>query len=266
MNKLSKLTDSDLRGLVVALRSGRLGSPYSDAAVGRILSSHLAGNAAAELQGLANQDFQATQIATLLESLLIDRKNRPTPEDVIDLVVSGPESAAAANRDTAVVVRDLFASAQESVLVAGYAVYQGQHVFRALADRMEQVPLLRVQLFLDIQRPLGDTTIENLLVEQFLNRFRTQQWPDGKRLPDIYYDPRSLSTEGVTRSCLHAKCVVVDRHVVFISSANFTEAAQDRNIEVGLLVRSSNIARQLSEHFMTLADTKLLQAAKWRTM
>jgi phosphatidylserine/phosphatidylglycerophosphate/cardiolipin synthase-like enzyme len=43
--------------------------------------------------------------------------------------------------------------------------------------------------------------------------------------------------------------VVVDGRQVFVSSANFTEAAQRRNIEVGVMVQSEAIARQLTAFF-----------------
>ena len=57
---------------------------------------------------------------------------------------------------------------------------------------------------------------------------------------------------------MHAKCIVVDRQELFISSANFTEAAQNRNIKVGLLVRSASLADNLVRHFDTLVAEKLL--------
>lgn len=58
--------------------------------------------------------------------------------------------------------------------------------------------------------------------------------------------------DGPKRASLHAQCVVIDGRSPS-SQANFTEAAQVRNIEVGVLVRSAPFARQL-EHFATLAD------------
>jgi phosphatidylserine/phosphatidylglycerophosphate/cardiolipin synthase-like enzyme len=66
--------------------------------------------------------------------------------------------------------------------------------------------------------------------------------------------------EAAKRSCLHAKCVVVDRRVAFVTSANFTEAAQTRNIEVGALIRCERFAARLAVHFETLADAGLLKA------
>jgi phosphatidylserine/phosphatidylglycerophosphate/cardiolipin synthase-like enzyme len=69
--------------------------------------------------------------------------------------------------------------------------------------------------------------------------------------------------ESEQRACLHAKCVIVDAHHVFVSSANFTEAAQQRNIEVGLLVRSLRLAKQLTDHFDTLVGSGALVRISW---
>jgi phosphatidylserine/phosphatidylglycerophosphate/cardiolipin synthase-like enzyme len=60
------------------------------------------------------------------------------------------------------------------------------------------------------------------------------------------------------RACLHAKCIVVDGESVFVSSANFTEAAQERNIEVGVLLRSRLLADRLVLHFDTLLAQSML--------
>ena len=40
------------------------------------------------------------------------------------------------NRDSPVVVQELFRNAERSVLVAGYELYQAEAVFRTLANRM----------------------------------------------------------------------------------------------------------------------------------
>jgi phosphatidylserine/phosphatidylglycerophosphate/cardiolipin synthase-like enzyme len=152
----------------------------------------------------------------------------------------------------------MFQSARESVLVAGYAVYQGQVVFKALAERMDQNPQLDVQMYLDIQRPPHDRSSPSELVRRFAERFVRHEWP-GQHLPRLFYDPRSLETDSARRASLHAKCIVVDQEVAFVSSANFTEAAQTKNIEVGAHVRSPAFARRLTEHFEILAATNGLR-------
>lgn len=53
-------------------------------------------------------------------------------------------------------------------------------------------------------------------------------------------------------TALTAKCIVVDGREVFISSTNFTEAAQYRNIEVGVILLSPTLARQAIEFFTAM--------------
>jgi phosphatidylserine/phosphatidylglycerophosphate/cardiolipin synthase-like enzyme len=212
----------------------------------------VAADVTASLDELASLGFDEHQIATTLELLLLDRSDGRKNEPQIDLVTSGPESPGISNRDTAVVVRELFSHAKKSVLVVGYAVYQGANVFEALAQRMEQVPDLDVKLFLNVARPDNDATKAEIIVSQYAQRFRNSQWPKGCRLPEVYYDPRSVAED--KRSSLHAKCVVVDAEQVFVSSANFTKAGQERNIEVGLKIESPWLAQRLIRHFELLHE------------
>jgi phosphatidylserine/phosphatidylglycerophosphate/cardiolipin synthase-like enzyme len=186
--------------------------------------------------------------------LLRDRSDGRKSEPPIDLVTSGPEAPGIANRDTAVVVRELFAHAKKSVLIFGYAVYQGASVFEALAHRMDEVSGLDVTLFLDIARPDKNTTPSEILVSRYAQRFRESQWPKDCRLPVVFYDPRSVDDEKAVRSSLHAKCVVVDTEQVFVSSANFTRAGQERNIEIGLKIQSIWLTQRIHHHFQLLCE------------
>jgi phosphatidylserine/phosphatidylglycerophosphate/cardiolipin synthase-like enzyme len=255
---LCLLTSEDMSQLAGALRSGRLVPPFSPLILRRYVPESMAGRIADELQQRLEAGMEAPHLADCLEILRQDRRQRPVMEDLIDLVWTGPEAPGIVNRDTSVVVREMFRNAKESVLVAGYAVYQGHIVFKELADRMDQDPDLKVQMYLDIQRPHRDQSSQSELVRIFADRFARQEWP-GRRLPTLYYDPRSLDLDYTRRASLHAKCVVVDKSQAFVSSANFTEAAQTKNIEVGAYLRSPAFAGRLAEHFETLAALHILQ-------
>jgi phosphatidylserine/phosphatidylglycerophosphate/cardiolipin synthase-like enzyme len=178
-----------------------------------------------------------------------------------ELVWTGPETPGAGSRDTSVVVEELLRSAERSVLVATYAVYKGAEVFAALAERMEALPDLSVRLFLNIARPAGcpANVSEAQVVRAFAERFVGLDWPAGVRLPELFYDPRSLSAEPGPKACLHAKCIVVDGSRAFVTSANFTEAAQERNIETGLLVDDPHLARALRDQFESLVTAGQLR-------
>ena len=57
---------------------------------------------------------------------------------------------------------------------------------------------------------------------------------------------------------LHAKAVVADGESVFVTSANLTDAAFDRNIELGILLRDRTMAASVSSHFQGLIDAEVL--------
>ena len=108
-------------------------------------------------------------------------------------------------------------------------------------------------------RKHGDDTPAEELLARFRNDFRDHIWP-GKRLPAVFHDPRSLSTDWGPKACLHAKCIVADGTRAFVSSANFTEAAQQRNIEAGVLLEDAGLASALEEQFEGLVRRGLLMA------
>jgi len=118
---------------------------------------------------------------------------------------------------------------------------------------MDAEPGLHVRLFVNVHRKYRDETTEAILLREFSDTFRHDIWP-GARLPVVFYDPRSLATEGTVRACLHAKCVVIDEDRALITSANFTEAAHERNIEAGTVITDTILARALKAQFDTLVD------------
>jgi phosphatidylserine/phosphatidylglycerophosphate/cardiolipin synthase-like enzyme len=75
----------------------------------------------------------------------------------------------------------------------------------------------------------------------------------------VFYDPRALEPDR-PGGVLHAKAVVADEEAVFVTSANLTEAAFDRNVEIGLLVRDRALAGSIVAHFRGLIDRGLLSA------
>jgi phosphatidylserine/phosphatidylglycerophosphate/cardiolipin synthase-like enzyme len=261
MNGLLSLSVSDLAALKEALRTGRLPAPFLPTLIERIIPRAVAAEVSNALQGMAALGTNRDGLVAALELLAAARAQRPLIDEVIELVTTGPEVGSVANRDTQVVVQELFRNAERSVLVAGYELYQAEPVFRALAERMLCEPAPTVQMFLNIKRPLGDTTKDSDLVAAFAHRFRRQHWPADGLLPEIYFDPRSLATNAKRKAVLHAKCIVVDGRTAFVSSANFTEAAQERNIEVGVLVRSQIVAERLVGFFAALVSSGAVRRA-----
>lgn len=249
---LRSLTPEALEALAGALEGNRLAPPYEPLALRSLIAGAHRATLGEALTGLDGTGFGPHQIAVLARALAGEkREHRAAP--TLELVWSGPEVAGSASRDTSVVAEELFRTAREQILIAGFAVYQGRRVFAALAERMDREPELRVRMFLNVGRPYGDTSPDEQLVDAFRRRFEREEWP-GKRRPEVFYDPRSLEGGRGPRMALHAKCIIADEDAALITSANFTEAAQERNIEAGLLFRDAPVVRALKRQFESLLD------------
>jgi phosphatidylserine/phosphatidylglycerophosphate/cardiolipin synthase-like enzyme len=122
---------------------------------------------------------------------------------------------------------------------------------------MKEAPTLRVTFHLDIPRKLTDTSLASEIVRRFAHDFVAKHWP-GDKLPDLYYDARALAEDSQQRASLHAKCVIVDRRIALITSANFTEAAQRKNIEAGVLIRYEPFVMRLHGYFEGLRNARQL--------
>jgi hypothetical protein len=141
---------------------------------------------------LWEQGMNTANFVYLLRSILAERESQQTQRDAIDLVWTGDEILGASGRDTRVVGQELFRTAQRSVLISTYAIDRGENaanLFGGLAAKMDKDFQLQVRLFLNIKREFKDTTPVAILVKEYARRFRAEIWP-GKRLPEIFYDPR----------------------------------------------------------------------------
>ena len=155
------------------------------------------------------------------------------------------------------VVDTLFARAERYVLVSTYVISDGQAVFARLAQRVRERPGLEVEMYLNI-RPDMDAVDEAECVANFAASFARDHWPADVAPPALYYDPESLRL-GPKRTTLHAKCVVVDGRWALVTSANFTEAAQERNIEAGVVLDHPRLAETLVARFRGLRDSRRLK-------
>ena len=252
MDVLHRLSAQTLRALAVSLREGPMSLSISALAVRQLVGPESSAVFAC-LRRLANDGMALRHIALLLEAIAAGAESSPDPALLFELVLSGPDLTGVPTQDTAAVFQMLVQEARQEVLLVGYAVYGGDQIFGPLAARMESEPNLKVTFCLDIPRRAGDASADQEIVQQYAREFRQKHWP-WPELPELYYDPRALVPGGEGRASLHAKCVVVDQKTALITSANFTEAAQKRNIEVGLLTRYSPIAERIARYFRGLIE------------
>lgn len=249
---LDRATAADLSALASCLRDERITFPLRASAV------QLAGfgeGAIALLEGM--QSTNPHVVAWMLERLADERRRADDRyASMVRLVWSGASEKTQSMRDTREVLEDLFSKAERHVLISTFVIYNGKGVFAPLARRMAERPGLEVELYVNLP---GQTANEKADVAAYREAFIRENWPEKSRTPVLYYDPETHKGNA-TRTSLHAKCVVVDGRWAFITSANFTEAAQERNIEAGVLLDHPKLAETLVGRFRALRETGRLRA------
>lgn len=252
------LSRAGLEALASALAAGRLSGPFTSSSVARHLPGVDLADALAELNRLHDAGLPTAHVGEVLRAVAAERRLREATADRVELVWTGPETPGSQSRETAVVARELFARANRSVLVSSFAVFLGKEVFEPLAKRMEEVPGLRVLLFLNVPFPGGSDFDFDAAARDYYREFLKKNWPSAVA-PELYYDPRSVAPKADERAVIHAKCVVVDGHAALVTSANFTEAAHARNIEAGVVVHDAGFAEALERQFTSLVASGALR-------
>ena len=230
-----------------AIASGTLRAPIDRAALAGFGVRHQLDAIEGALGG-----HKSAACVAVLDVALAEREDRkPIPQ----LVWTGPEAQTGTARDTSVVLRELFEAARESVVLGGYSFKYGKQVLAPLFASMRDhgvdarffVHVPQIEHGVDADCHLGT----------HLGEFLADSWPYGEPRPRLYYDKRAL-LPGPPYSSLHAKCVVIDGVKAFVSSANFTDRAQERNIEVGVLVEDPSFASFLAGQWLGLIDAGLV--------
>lgn len=241
---LSRVPDSTLEHLRGAIASDRLRMPITQASLldQGIQHQHDA------LEG-ALSGHSALACLSVLDAVLAERRagKRPPPE----LVWSGPERTNSTARDTAVVLRALFERAQKQVILAGYDFTRGSSLLEPLWVAMRDRGV-DARFFVHIEQTPQELTDEPAYANEKIRELMAEMWPFGEPRPQVYYDARACQPRPWFN--MHAKCVVVDGAVAFITSANFTRRAHEQNIECGVLLEDVDFARHLSRQWLGLID------------
>jgi cardiolipin synthase A/B len=160
----------------------------------------------------------------------------------IDVVWTGPETAAGAGRLTSAVIIDLINQARRELLLVTYASNSEPAIEAALAaagGRGVEITLLA--------ESHDDNPHYSSIGTPFpgLDAIRLR-WPS------------SLRPHG---AALHAKIIVVDDDIALVGSANFTGRAMASNLECGILLRGGPYPKAIRDHVGNLWSRGYLRNA-----
>jgi phosphatidylserine/phosphatidylglycerophosphate/cardiolipin synthase-like enzyme len=160
----------------------------------------------------------------------------------VELVWSGPSTGVVPVRQTEEVLCEVIEGAHVRLFIVSYVAYKLDRVIRCLDAASNRD--VEINVLLESSTESGGK----------LSFDSTK--PLVRRLPKVvFYVWKQV--EGAPSNelgAVHAKCAVADSKVAFVTSANLTSAAMDRNMEVGILMKDGHVPEQLNQHFEALID------------
>lgn len=167
-----------------------------------------------------------------------------------ELAWTGPSSLKSTFRRTDRAWVETIEEAQESLWIASFSVGNIDAMEEAVINALRRNVVVKF-LFETSQDSGG--YLRNEGYECFSSEVKTAahfyRWPIERRERD------DRGTVGI----MHAKCVVADHSVLFISSANLSGAALERNLEVGIILRGGPIPPWLASRFDELVSSGVIQ-------
>lgn len=163
----------------------------------------------------------------------------------VELVLTGPETAIINTRKTEQVLLDLISRAEDELFLVSF-VAKG---WNALKDAIDAAVArgVTISILMETSKEHGGTLDEDPLAI-FEN--------DKKQTVNLYrWMNKDISFSG---GKIHAKIAVADKKCAFVTSANFTGHAMEKNFEAGVLITGGSIPKDLHEHLSSLAGEGIL--------
>ena len=165
----------------------------------------------------------------------------------VELVWTGPATGMVPIRHTTQVLTGLIDEARDRLFLVSFVAYHVSIVVDALQRAVERD--VQVQVLLEQSKEHGGhVSVDSIaMLRRSLPRATIYQWNKATR-------------DASPCASVHAKCAVADGIIAFVTSANLSDAAMERNMELGVLLRGGQVPGLLDRHLAALVTTKQLFA------
>jgi len=229
----NKLVDDSNASPVMALKN-TVGSSFSPELIERF--SQALGASRDTTNKEISSMFQASSATT---SLL---KNSSS----VELVWTGPSNGIVPIRHTAQILKGLIDESKQRLFLVSFVAYNIASILDAIQHAIERG--VDVSILLEQSKGHGGSLDLDsiLIIRKKLSSIRIYEWDKTK-------------SEACLSGRVHAKCAVADGRLAFITSANLTDAALERNMELGVYFKDGDIPTLLQDHLESLAVTRQIQ-------
>jgi cardiolipin synthase len=163
----------------------------------------------------------------------------------VELVWTGPTTRFVPTRKTEQVLLDLIASATRDFFLVSFVAYDVPSVVTALNEAASRG--VRLRILLEASTSHGGT-LNYDPAATMRTRVPSAELFTWKDKPEPFVDGK-----------VHAKVGVVDGARAFITSANLTSHALEKNMEAGVLINGGLVPKTLSDHLDALIDVGIIR-------
>jgi len=167
-------------------------------------------------------------------------------EETVEMVWTGPRTEMVASRHTEQVFLEVIAAEKRKIFIVSYVAFAIDSIIEGLNEAIDKN--VEVEILFESSSDHGGK-ISTDSIEIF-----------HKKLPSakIYAWDEDSKKKSACSGSVHAKCVVADANVAFITSANLTGAALEWNMELGVLVHGGTLPETLYKHLKALITTEVI--------
>lgn len=161
-----------------------------------------------------------------------------------ELVWTGPTTPFVSARRTEQALLQVINSARQTLFVTSFVAYDVSIIVKALNDANARG--VDISMLLELSQDHGGSISFDAIgkMRALVPSARLYAWHE-RAVPFI--DGR-----------VHAKVAVADGRICFITSANLTGFAMDRNMEAGLLISGGDVPRTLDQHLQALVAMRVV--------
>lgn len=166
----------------------------------------------------------------------------------VELTWTGPSSGQVPARHTEQVLMEVINAAQRRLFIVSFVAYHVESIAKALTEAVERGVQIDVLL--------ESSTAHGGRVDHDSAEAMRKAVPSARLFA---WSAREKGAGDQYPGVVHAKGAVADGRVAFITSANLTSAAMERNMELGVLITGGNLPEELHNHLEALITTRVLE-------
>ena len=165
-------------------------------------------------------------------------------EQSTELVWTGPTTPFVSARRTEQALLQVINSAEQSLFITSFVAYDVSKIVKALNSANNRG--VSISMLLESSKDHGGSINIDTIgkMHTLVPSAQLYSWQD--------------KTEDFTDGRVHAKVAVADKTLCFITSANLTGYALERNMEAGVLILGGTIPQLLESHLKSLISTKII--------